>query len=90
MRAHKRIPVVPGVVTTGQNNKAADIVRKRDEDARRKAIAKRKAIAAALAKRKAIAAALAKRKAAAALAKRKAALKRSTVAPVRTIWIRRH
>ncbi len=37
MRAHKRIPVVPGVVTTGQNNKAADIVRKRDEDARRKA-----------------------------------------------------
>ena len=80
MRAHKRIPVVPGVVTTGQNNKAADIVRKRDEDARRKAIAKRKAIAAALAKRKA----------AAALAKRKAALKRSTVAPVRTIRIRRH
>jgi hypothetical protein len=72
-----RIPVVPGVVTTGQNNKAADIVRKRDEDARRKAIAaalaKRKAVVAALAKRKAIAAALAKRKAVvAALAKRKA------------------
>ena len=92
-----RHPVYPGVVTTGHNNKAADIVRKRNENARRKALARRKAAAAALARRKAAAAALARRKAAAAaLARfRSVNAKRRRVTPavstttIRTMRLRR-
>jgi hypothetical protein len=69
-----RHPVYPGVVTTGHNNKAADIIRKRNENARRKAAE------AAAASRKKVESELRRKAAAAALAKRKAEAHRKAAA----------